>query len=100
MILFERLGQVLVHLGLNTLLSIPKHGMSCKCDDWSSLGTKTPLILSDLGSSFKSTLNDVSTCKYLSTTLLTIIGICTSIRMTSYLFSLIASRASWPLPTT
>ena len=57
MILLKRLGQVLVHLGLDTFFSVTKHGMGSKCDDWRSLGTETSLVLTDLGCSLESTLH-------------------------------------------
>jgi len=50
---FERLREVLVHLCLNALLTITKHGMSREGDNGSAMDFVSLLVLSDIGSSFE-----------------------------------------------
>lgn len=56
MVLLEWLGQVLVHLCLDTLFAIAHHGMCGKCNNRSALGTEAAFILTNLGRSFESAL--------------------------------------------
>lgn len=56
-ILLQRLRQVFIHLSLNTLFSITQHGMSRQGNDWRPRQTSFLLILADLRSCFKPTLN-------------------------------------------
>jgi len=55
-VLLERLGQVLVHLGLDALLAITHHGVGCERDDGSALTAQAPLILANLGCGLKTAL--------------------------------------------
>jgi hypothetical protein len=57
MILLQRFGEILVHLGLNTFLAIAKHSMSSESYDRSSLGSKAPFIFTDLSRGLESTLS-------------------------------------------
>jgi hypothetical protein len=55
-ILLQRLGQVLIHLCLDTPLPITHHGMGCQRNDGRPLGTETPLVLADLACGLKTAL--------------------------------------------
>lgn len=60
MVLLERLGEILVHLSLDALLSVTHHGVCCKRNDRSPLHAEAALVLSDSARRLKSTLYYVS----------------------------------------
>ncbi len=55
-VLLQRLGEVLVHLGLDALLAISHHGVRCEGNDGCPLAAEAPLVFANLGRGFEAAL--------------------------------------------
>lgn len=56
MILLQRLGEILVHLCLDTLLSVTHHGVGREGNDGCALAAEAALVLANLGRGFETAL--------------------------------------------